>query len=523
MIAQGPAVRLLHGYAAAFTALSSSGNPGLRMPNSDDGSMIGREIELKLELSPPDLHRITEAALRAGGPAQTMTLTSVYFDTPKQTLRRAGVSLRVRHDGDRRVQTVKADGGSSVGLFDRSEQEFVIAGDVPDLGGDRGALDELIGKKALRKIAPVFRSEVTRVKTLADTGDTAIELVVDHGSIATDDDSVPLCEVELELKHGDPASLFAFARQLDEVAALRLGVLSKADRGYQLLAPGSSGPSKAEPVVLDSRMTAASAFRAIASSCVRHYRLNETILSATGDANALHQARVALRRLRSAFTLFRSVVADEHHARLRLELRWLAAVLGDARNLDVLIERSRDAALLERLGAARIAAYQAVDEALASSRARRLMLDLAEWLTLTGSQQSVNHDDQLVLAFATDRLGRLRKRLKKDGAALAELSDDHRHQVRIEAKKLRYATEFFTSLFPGKQASSRLKRFRDALETFQGILGDLNDQTTGHLVLQQLGLADLAPDTGGTAVDRVKLIDRAVAGYEDLIGVKAFW
>ena len=106
-------------------------------------------------------------------------------------------------------------------------------------------------------------------------------------------------------------------------------------------------------------------------------------------------------------------------------------------------------------------AYRAVDEALASPRARRLMLDLAEWLTLGASGQPA---DQPVLAFATGRLRRLRKRLKHDGAAFAGLADDDRHQVRIEAKKLRYATEFFTSLFPGKPASARLKRFRDALE-----------------------------------------------------------
>ncbi|MGI4876117.1 MAG: CHAD domain-containing protein, partial [Janthinobacterium lividum] len=339
-------------------------------------------------------------------------------------------------------------------------------------------------------------------------GDTAIELVIDQGTVATDDVSMPVCEVELELKHGDVAELFALARQLDEVGAVRLGVLSKAQRGFLLMAKSSLGPSKAEPVLLDSGMSPAQAFVAIAWSCVRHYRLNEAVLTATGDAGALHQARVALRRLRSAFTLFTPIAADEHHARLRIELRWLAAVLGDARNLDVLIGRAPDPSLLDRLQQERVAAYAAVSDALASVRARRLMLDLSEWLTVIQHRQPADHQDRSVLAFAVDRLERLRKRLKTDGAAFARLSDTDRHEVRIEAKKLRYATEFFTSLFPGKKASRRVERFRSALETFQGILGDLNDQTTGNLLLQQFGLGDMVADAGRAPAEHDRLVER---------------
>nr|WP_295662632.1 CHAD domain-containing protein [Polymorphobacter sp.] len=486
-------------------------------------SVTEREVELKLEIAPADLDRITAAMLRIGTPVGDTTLTSVYFDTPEQALWRGGLSLRVRHDGDRRIQTVKADGGASAGVFDRPEWESDIDGDTPDLTDGDSVLVESIGKKALRRIAPVFRSQVTRTAALAGSGDTVIELVIDHGTVATDDVSIPLCEVELELKHGDVAQLFALARQLDNIGAVRLGVLSKAQRGYLLLAKSSAGPSKAEPVLLDSGMSPAEAFVVIAWSCVRHYRLNEAVLTATGDAGALHQARVALRRLRSAFTLFRPIVADDQHARLRIELRWLAAVLGDARNLDVLIGRAPDPSLLERLQHERGAAYTAVSEALASVRARRLMLNLAEWLTVIRHRQPANDQDRSVLAFAVDRLKRLRKRLKTDGAQFADLSDDDRHEVRIEAKKLRYATEFFTSLFPGKKESRRLERFRSALESFQGILGDLNDQTTGNLLLLHLGLGNPAADTGNTPANYAKLVEEAVATYADFSSIKKFW
>src|SRR3546814_6754427 len=78
-------------------------------------------------------------------------------------------------------------------------------------------------------------------------------------------------------------------------------------------------------------MTAADAFRHIAQSCVRQFRLNEALLLAGRDAGALHQVRVALRRLRSAFSIFKPVIGGDAHTPLRDELRWLASELANAR------------------------------------------------------------------------------------------------------------------------------------------------------------------------------------------------
>src|SRR3546814_13103303 len=120
-------------------------------------------------------------------------------------------------------------------------------------------------------------------------------------------------------------------------------------------------------------MTAADAFRHIAQSCVRQFRLNEALLLAGRDAGALHQVRVALRRLRSAFSIFKPVIGGDAHTPLRDELRWLASELANARNLDVLLERAKPGALRDRIAASREAAYDAVGEVLASARVRALM------------------------------------------------------------------------------------------------------------------------------------------------------
>src|SRR3546814_1840724 len=124
---------------------------------------------------------------------------------------------------------------------------------------------------------------------------------------------------------------------------------------------------KAEPVALAGDMATAQAFQHIVQNCVRQFRLNEALLLIGRDAEALHQTRVALRRLRSAFSIFRPMLGGDVKVRLGEDLRWLASELGDARNLDVLLERARPGALHDRIEVARQAAYDRVEGVLERS------------------------------------------------------------------------------------------------------------------------------------------------------------
>src|SRR6187431_477648 len=85
--------------------------------------------------------------------------------------------------------------------------------------------------------------------------------------------------------------------------------------------------------------TPGAAFQAIALSCLHRFELSRDLLARTGDAEALHQARVALRQLRSALSIFREIVADERFDEIRGGLRRLAATTNEARDLDALIAR----------------------------------------------------------------------------------------------------------------------------------------------------------------------------------------
>ncbi len=482
------------------------------------------EIELKLEFAGEDRARLMATAPLADADATTDHLVSSYFDTPDLDVRAAGYSLRVRHRGARRTQTLKASGEGGAGLFVRAEWEHDIEGDHPLVDANSGPLAEVVDDAALALIRCVFETDVRRTRYTLRSDDAEIELAIDEGRIRAGKRREALCELELELDRGSPQALFDMVRRLDETVPLRLGVSSKSERGYALAAGKTRDSIKAEPVRLDPDGDIRDAFVLIAQGCIRQFRCNETLLMESGAPSALHQARVGLRRLRSAFSLFKPLFAgDARVRRLRVELGWLAAELGETRNIDVLIKRA-DGDLKEQLVAARVRIFDHARGELASARGRRLMIDLAEWLAL-GDWRLRPADPALAgsspTAFAAESLDRHRKRLKHRGRGLAALSDEHRHKARIEAKKLRYATEFFASLYPVQKAQRRHAAFLDALQELQDQLGELNDQVTGPEVLARLGIEPSAMSL--TPQDRAARLDRVEEAYGKLMDARRFW
>jgi len=459
------------------------------------------------------------------GEPQVQQLHAVYFDTPDHALAEAGFSLRIRRAGDERIQTIKASGTAGAGLFVRPEWEMPVSDDVP-------ALDHTTPVRAMLgdladEIAPLFEVSVERRTWIVHEGDAEIELVLDSGEVIAGARRDRVSEIELELKHGAPAALFALARKLDAHVPLHLGVLSKSERGYRLTKrPRSS--FKAGKVTLQTEINAAEAFHHIAQTCIRQFRLNENALRSDRSVEALHQARVALRRLRSAFSIFKPLLKDDEQATaLREELRALAAELGEARNLDVLVERTAPGPLHDRLQTARDAAYVQVEAVLASPRARWAMLDLVEWLLdgeWTRNEETRKHREEPVRDFSGAALDRIRRKVKKDGRKLATTHDEARHTVRKDAKKLRYASEFFASLFDDKRARKRHKRFLAALEGLQDELGALNDLATAPDELRKLGLEDDVEAQALLGDGRKKaLLSAAAEAHDDLCDAKRFW
>lgn len=478
----------------------------------------GMEMELKLELDAAGMKALGASDLFADAPS-AVSQRALYFDTPDQALLHAGLSLRIRREGERRVQTVKAS-GTTAGLFIRPEWEFDVADDQPVLDHS-SPVRALIGS-GTEAIAPVFAVENERRRWMSG----GVEISLDDGRVIAGDREAPFVEVELEHKDGDPAAIFALARKIDAVAPVRLGVMSKAERGYRLLGPALAA-SKAHRVALDESMTAASALQAIGFACLRHHRLNVPLVLDHRDAAALHQARVAIRRMRSALTIHKSVFADRTVPRLNAELRWLAAELGKTRDIDVLLKRTGEEEVRAQLLEARTAAYDTVGIVLQSARARALMIDLVQWLSIgEWLRDDANSEARTipVLAFAARTLRKLRKKVKRRGHDLRSLDDESRHELRKTAKKLRYATEFFAALYDSKRDRKRFKRFLSALEGLQDSLGDLNDLSAASATLRRLGVTEAdAEERAADPKARATLLEQAEEHHVTLIQAKRFW
>lgn len=483
------------------------------------------EVELKLEYDPASRDRLLASPLFASQNGRQRRLVATYFDTPDQQLARAGYSLRIRRAGDERIQTVKVADSKAAGLFVRGEWEQPVNGDWPILDDSTGPLRQFVDARDLKRIATLFIADVERIDGMIERpGATLIEYAIDNGEIRTDDKSASLSEIEFELKQGSPQALFDLARQLNEEIPLRLGVRTKSARGYALVAGRLAAPAKADPVLLAPQGTVGAAFATIIGSCLRHYRINEGVLLDNGAVEAVHQARVALRRLRTALFLFKPLFANDKQADLlNAECRWLAGELGGIRDIDVLIPKL-DGAAQATLGAIRDSNFAHVRNLLESSRVRLLPIEIAEWIAL-GQWQSAPADtalrDRDILSFAGERLDRLRKRIKREGRGLSALDDEHRHRVRKDAKKLRYAAEFFVTLYPGRKPRRRLDRFLNRLEALQDTLGELNDIAAAPELLCRLGLDIDLPVRRKKS--RARLLDKAEDRLEALIDSKRFW
>lgn len=263
-------------------------------------------------------------------------------------------------------------------------------------------------------------------------------------------------------------------------------------------------PVKASPVRLAPDTSSEEAFIVIISSCLRHAEANRPAVQ-QGQIEGVHQMRVAFRRLRSGLKLFRPLIPREVSTSLVADLRWLNGFLGPARDWDVFLEdgmtpvfahfpRKRSLSLFR--GAAetlRKRHHETLRDALEQPPYPLMMQRFADWLERREWRENLNGEQrqslgEAVLDFATPLLERNHHRVAKWGEAFAELSAEERHALRIRIKELRYALDFFASLYP----ASAVKMTLSALSDLQDCLGVMNDIAVARRLLDEAGLKPLS-------------------------------
>ncbi|MCR6632464.1 MAG: CHAD domain-containing protein [Magnetospirillum sp.] len=317
---------------------------------------------------------------------------------------------------------------------------------------------------------------------------------------------------------------------------------SKSDRGHTLAAGREPAAVKARPVELSADMPLAEAFRAVARNCLHHLLANERALLAHGDGEAVHQMRVALRRLRSALKVFRPLVDGPQLNALKEEVRWLLDLLGPARDAEVFLaeiidpvvkglpDRTGLSTLRDHWRAERQADLEAARQAVENRRFTLLLLDLGAWVeagdwSSDAALPGFAHRNDALGPFARGVLDRLARKLHKAGGRhLAALAPPDLHQVRIHGKRLRYAGEFFAPL----HAKSEAKAYLGALADLQDRLGEINDIAVAGPRLagcHHLGDAAWAAGlvTGWHEARRPALIAAADELWTDFRKVRKFW
>jgi triphosphatase len=504
------------------------------------------EIELTLKLAPDAVPRLLRSALVKEfrrGRASKQRLVSTYFDTADFRLLRHRVALRVRKVGAKRIQTIKMAPSADTGVLARREWERELFADHPDLSNvdDRELRKLMAGDRFERELKALFVTDIERsTLPLAINGST-IELALDVGAIKSDRGTVPVCEAELELKSGDIDGVYTLARELNKAFPCVIEPMSKAQRGYALVSESPPAARRAERLHLPRDISVGEVFVRVGRNCLLQLRANEASLRALASPEAVHQFRVAVRRLRSALSAFRRVLDPQSRHRVAKDLRWIAKQCGPAREWDVFrsnflkplrAQLPQEPALrsfANEVADAHAASYKKIMTMLASPRYTDALLRIEAWWESHAGASGLGLD-QKASDFAYDALKKLHRKLMKAGDHLSKLDEEGLHQVRIRGKKLRYTAEFFESLYPRKLA----KTYLVALAGIQDHLGSLND---GAVVRHQLrDIEKRAPKMDNAVMSRATglitgwssaRIDSDLQGlpeaWADFVAAKPFW
>ncbi|WP_263261780.1 CYTH domain-containing protein [Pseudomonas sp. RIT-PI-S] len=230
-----------------------------------------KETEIKLRVSRETLAALREHPLlkkRNKSGWSSHELFNQYFDTPERDLAQARVALRLRRDGDEVIQTLKTRGQSVAGLSERNEYDWPLAKAKLDLKKlDDSCWPASLAELDKKTIKPLFTTDFVREKAEIAWGrgkaKVVLEAALDLGKVTAGKLSEEICELELELREGDPAGLLELACELAASLPLMPCDISKAERGYRLLDQASYNLAVPAPT-LEAEQPLDDAFSAIA-------------------------------------------------------------------------------------------------------------------------------------------------------------------------------------------------------------------------------------------------------------------
>lgn len=449
---------------------------------------IEREVKLDVDASfvVPDLSELT---LPARIEVIDQRLQSRYFDTEARDLLNARMTLRLR--------TGSADTGWQLKVPHPPAREEIRVDEAGDeVPAELRSLLVGVSRDApLRPLATIM-TERTIHRLLAEDGEALADVADDRVQATATGESATVSswrEVEVELGSGDDGLARAVVKRLRRAGA-RSGVSpSKLSRAVDAQETKVGKKARTQAAVLAYALEQQ---RAILAGDVALRRGNDV---------AVHQTRVAVRRVRSVLRCFAELFEQGSTSALDAELRWLAGLLGQVRDRQVL--RRRLLALADELPAELAVGpvksrvedelrgeqaehWSRLQQELVGSRYLALLSELAAWTAAPKWSRQAHKPTSYLTRLAARADRQATRRLR---AATATGDASALHRARKAAKRARYAHELVQTVARGKPAKKKAAHHR----ALQDLIGEHQDSQLSAEVLRRLGRAAGTPAEDG--------------------------
>ncbi|MGB4011766.1 MAG: CHAD domain-containing protein [Zwartia sp.] len=494
------------------------------------------EQELKLNVPVEAQSRVEQAVQRAK--YSQIQLRALYFDTPSRALVQARIALRLRLEGNQWVQTLKMPGEHSLSRVEINQDRPEATLDLSVYTGTPAG--EILSNLS-EPLQVCYETNVLRQLRDIRTPSGVVELAFDRGLLRAGKLELPISEVEFELKRGHLEAVFEVGRTWQQRFGLILDFRSKAERGDRLaqLAQALDAvedmethddasrqqqaalraqrvadfwkPRGAEIVSLVSAVKlrdSAQVLAVVTAECLEQIVRNTAVLCEVDTAGIcqaatpehIHQLRVGIRRLRSAWSFFDGLT-QLPSLELREQIKEYFSHLGGTRDEDVL-----KGSVLPAIAAAGlpplvlpVSPHQSSGTQLvASAGFQRWLLDMLALCTIpaeplmvkpvapvsVSARGDADHDEVFIFPHAPPlpqkpplkpllikKLKKWHRRIVQNGVAFRNLNIEQQHALRKQCKKLRYALQFCEYLLP----AANLQPYRKQLAVVQDILGEMND------------------------------------------------
>ena len=453
-------------------------------PKTSRHTEVERKFDVVESTVSPSFEGLSTVARVERSPSQH--LEAVYFDTPDHDLAAHRITLRRRTGGSDAGWHLKLPAGPDTRTEVRTPLNDGVGGGVPE-----DLKDVVLAIVRDRPLGPVARISTDRtVDVLYDPAGTPIAEFSDDKVIASagEGERQQWREWELELAEGASASrdlLDRLANRLLDAGATKAGHGSKLAR---VLASGATDDEKPQKSAADPM------HKAVAEQVCQLVEWDRAVRADVYDS--VHQMRVTTRKIRSLLQSAEGAFGISNDEWILDELRQLAAVLGVARDAEVLAERYEKALdelpedlvrgpIRRRLVDGAKRRYQSgLRRSLVAMRSDRYfrLLDALDGLVAAEPPATAAGDEPVTVSIDS-AYKRVRKAAKNASHAVSEDRDEALHRIRKGAKRLRYTA-----------AATGEDKVSDRAKTIQTLLGDHQDSVVSRTHLSQQ--ADAAHGAG---------------------------